>query len=129
MGVGVTQIVMPALAEDMDHGSDLWVQLWSGADCGQHHRINYLYDQFGLTSLVTAGGLGVLFGLMNLFSRASGGMLSDLVAVPYGMRGRLWLLWVIQSLSGAFCIGMAYVNYSLRASIGLMIIFSIFCQQ
>ena len=70
-----------------------------------------------------------MFGLMNLFSRASGGMLSDLAALRFGMRGRIWALWIIQSLSGAFCIGMAYCSLSLNATIGLMVIFSIFCQQ
>ena len=70
-----------------------------------------------------------MFGLMNLFSRASGGMLSDLAALRFGMRGRIWTLWIIQSLSGAFCIGMAYCSLSLNATIGLMVIFSIFCQQ
>ena len=84
--------------------------------------------QFGL-SLVTAGGLGALFGLMNLFSRASGGMLSDLAAVPWGMRGRLWTLWIIQSLSGVFCIIFYYVDNNLGATIAIMIVFSIFCQQ
>jgi NNP family nitrate/nitrite transporter-like MFS transporter len=87
-----------------------------------------LIIQFGL-SLVTAGGLGALFGLMNLFSRASGGMLSDLAAIPWGMRGRMWCLWIIQTLSGVFCIVMYSVDYSLGATIAVMLVFSIFCQQ
>lgn len=90
--------------------------------------VTYLYDQFHM-SLVTAGGLGALFGLMNLFSRASGGALSDLVAIRFGMRGRLWNLFTIQMLGGAFCLIMGYVDYSLTATIIVMIIFSIFCQQ
>ena len=79
---------------------------------------------------IFSGGLGALFGLMNsLFSRASGGMLSDLAAVTWGMRGRLWCLWIIQTLSGIFCIAMCYVDYSLNATVAVMIVFSIFCQQ
>ena len=56
-------------------------------------------------------------------------MLSDLAAIRWGMRGRLWTLWIIQMLGGAFCIIMWKVDYSLTATIIIMIIFSIFCQQ
>ncbi|KAJ9531651.1 hypothetical protein QJQ45_021793, partial [Haematococcus lacustris] len=107
--------------------------------------VAYLYDQFQM-NLTTAGGLGALFGLMNLFSRASGGLLSDLAAVSYarfcchgcpvplvdgrwGMRGRLWTLWIIQTLGGVFCLIMGYMDYSLGATVATMVIFSIFCQQ
>ena len=37
--------------------------------------VEYMFDQFGL-SLTVAGALGGMFGMMNLFSRASGGMIS-----------------------------------------------------
>ncbi|EFJ43737.1 hypothetical protein VOLCADRAFT_83071 [Volvox carteri f. nagariensis] len=88
----------------------------------------YFYDQFGL-SLKVAGALGAIFGLMNLFTRASGGMISDFVAKYWGMRGRLWALWIIQTLGGVFCIVMGRVNHNLTATIVVMVIFSIFCQQ
>lgn len=52
-------------------------------------------DQFG-KDLITAGGVGSLFGLMNLFSRTAGGLASDYVARDFGMRGRLWLLFGTQ---------------------------------
>eukprot|EP00798_Chlamydomonas_sp_ICE-L_P021321 gene21321-28253_t len=90
--------------------------------------VDYLYDQFQLDHM-TAGGLGALFGLMNLFSRASGGMLSDLAAIPWGMRGRLWVLFTLQLLGGVFCLALGLVDYDLTATIVVMIIFSIFCQQ
>ncbi|MEW5315979.1 MAG: hypothetical protein WDW38_007373 [Sanguina aurantia] len=90
--------------------------------------VSYLFDQFGL-SLTVAGALGSVFGLMNLFSRASGGLISDIMARYYGMRGRLWALYIMQTLSGVFCLAMAYVDYSLGATIVIMVIFSIFCQQ
>lgn len=90
--------------------------------------VSYLYDQFGL-SLVTAGALGGMFGLMNVFTRATGGLLSDIVAAKFGMRGRLWVLWTIQALGGLFCLIMSYVSNSLGATLAVMLIFSIFCQQ
>ncbi|MEW5306442.1 MAG: hypothetical protein WDW38_007382 [Sanguina aurantia] len=90
--------------------------------------VSYLFDQFGL-SLTVAGALGSIFGLMNLFSRATGGIISDVMARYYGMRGRLWALYTMQTLSGVFCLAMAYVDHSLGATIAIMVIFSIFCQQ
>ncbi|GLI65297.1 hypothetical protein VaNZ11_008790 [Volvox africanus] len=90
--------------------------------------VEYLFDQFGL-SLTTAGALGGAFGMMNLFTRASGGMISDLVAKYWGMRGRLWALWIIQTLGGVFCVILGIVHNNLTATIVVMFIFSIFCQQ
>ncbi|KAG2431534.1 hypothetical protein HXX76_009548 [Chlamydomonas incerta] len=90
--------------------------------------VEYLFDQFGL-NLSVAGALGAIFGLMNLFTRATGGMISDLIAKPFGMRGRIWALWIIQTLGGIFCIVLGKVSNSLSATIVIMIIFSIFCQQ
>ncbi len=90
--------------------------------------VSYLYDEFGL-SLVTAGGLGAMFGLMNIFSRASGGMLSDIVAIRFGMRGRLWVNWILIFLSGVFCLVMGEVSNTLGGTIAVMVVFSIFCQQ
>jgi MFS transporter, NNP family, nitrate/nitrite transporter len=87
----------------------------------------YLYDQFHL-NLSIAGLLGSVFGMMNLFTRAGGGILSDLCAKHYGMRGRLWALWITQSLGGVFCIVLGLVSNSLTVTMIIIVIFSIFCQ-
>jgi len=111
-----------------------WVAMWIYGYCFgveltvDNIIVSYFYDQFGL-SLTVAGGLGAMFGLLNLFSRASGGILSDLVAARFGMRGRLWTHWIVQTLGGLFCALMGAAYNSLSATIGLMIIFSILCQQ
>lgn len=73
--------------------------------------------------------LGSLFGMMNLFSRPSGGLISDLVAKRWGMRGRLWALWIIQTLGGVCCVLLGLSSHSLPVTMAVLIIFSIFCQQ
>ncbi|KAL2630173.1 hypothetical protein R1flu_014859 [Riccia fluitans] len=86
----------------------------------------YFYDRFDL-KLQTAGIIASTFGLMNIVSRPLGGILSDLVARRYGMRGRLWNLWIIQTMGGVLCIILG-LSGNLSAAIAVMLIFSFFVQ-
>lgn len=45
------------------------------------------------------------------------------------MRGRLWALWMLQTVEGAFCIFMGLAKDSLPATIALMVIFSLLVQS
>lgn len=87
----------------------------------------YFFDQFDLP-LTTAGLLGSLFGMMNLFARSLGGFVSDYSAKYYGMRGRLWALWILQTVEGALCVLMGFAKDSLALTLVFMVLFSVFVQ-
>merc|ERR1719502_1403416 len=81
--------------------------------------VSYFYLYYGVAPRV-AGVLGACFGLMNLFARSWGGLLSDVVNKKYGMRGRIWAMWVVQTLEGVMCIvlGLVTINYPNPANSG-----------
>jgi len=77
----------------------------------------YFYNYHGL-SPQTAGLLASLYGLMNLFARSLGGWISDVANKSYGMRGRLWACWLIQSIEGVFCILMGMATLGMDSPFG-----------
>ncbi|XP_065015992.1 high-affinity nitrate transporter 2.3-like [Musa acuminata AAA Group] len=86
----------------------------------------YFYDKFNV-NLRTAGIIAASFGLANIISRPGGGLLSDWMSRRYGMRGRLWSLWVVQIVGGVLCIVLGRMN-NLSAAIIVMVLFSFFVQ-
>jgi MFS transporter, NNP family, nitrate/nitrite transporter len=86
----------------------------------------YFYDRFSV-NVSAAGSIAASFGLANIISRPGGGFLSDYLSRMFGMRGRLWGLWIIQTLGGVFCLILGKTN-SLAGSIVVLLLFSFFCQ-
>merc|ERR1719261_1571479 len=72
----------------------------------------YFYTYHGASPQL-AGVFASCFGLMNLFARSWGGLLSDAMNAKYGMRGRIWGMWIIQTLEGLMCICMGLVTISM----------------
>ncbi|CAG8671744.1 15943_t:CDS:2, partial [Gigaspora rosea] len=68
------------------------------------------------------------FGLMNLFSRATGGIVSDYANQKLGIRGRLWSQFCVLLLEGIFLIIFRFSLTNLTSAIVVMIFFSFFTQ-
>ncbi|KAF9272522.1 High-affinity nitrate transporter 2.1 [Mortierella alpina] len=89
----------------------------------------FFHSHFGL-SQTTSGMLGSIFGLMNIFSRASGGMLADYVntLIGEGVQGRMLVHFCILVLEGAFLIGFSFAMGALSSSLVVLVLFSYFVQ-
>ncbi|HVD99113.1 MAG TPA: NarK family nitrate/nitrite MFS transporter [Cytophagaceae bacterium] len=87
----------------------------------------YFKDKFNL-SLAQAGIIAGLFGCMNLFARALGGIASDRTGKTFGLRGR-----VIVLASFLFLEGWGIILFSqttlLAWAVGVMLLFALFVKM
>lgn len=93
----------------------------------QNIVVIYFFDTFHV-SLRIAGIYASVFGLLNLFARSIGGIVSDYFANEHGMRGRLFSFWLLQTLEGLLCAFVGLAVNSLALTVVLMAVFSIFVQ-
>jgi MFS transporter, NNP family, nitrate/nitrite transporter len=87
----------------------------------------YFVDQFGAT-VIAAGALASIFGFMNLFARALGGIFSDKIGKKYGLRGKAFLLAGFLLAEGIGIILFAKAG-SLGMAIVSMLIFALFLKM
>jgi len=74
----------------------------------------YFHDYHGTTPAMS-GVIAATFGLMNLFARSLGGLTSDAANKRFGMRGRIWALWIFQTIEGIFCVLIGVITLSSTA--------------
>ena len=86
--------------------------------------VTYYYDKFHM-SVENAGYAVGAFGLLALFARAVGGILSDKVAKFKGLDGRTWLLFALMMGEGVFLIVFSQMN-SVVLAVTAMITFGLF---
>lgn len=89
--------------------------------------IFYFIDTFHL-GLQEAGFIAGLFGLMNIFARALGGISGDLAGNKYGFRGRVLILAIFLFLEGLGILLFSTAD-TLSWAIATMLIFALFLKM
>jgi NNP family nitrate/nitrite transporter-like MFS transporter len=87
---------------------------------------SYFKERFNMTT-ERAALFGSTFGLLNLFSRGCGGLISDWCNRRWGMRGRLWLQAFVIIGGGVSCIFFGRADNQ-NLAVAILVIFSLFCQ-
>lgn len=88
----------------------------------------YYQNHFKLSQTV-GGGIASVSGLLNLFSRPSGGVFSDVLSNRYGHRHRITWLFVTSALAGVCMILFGALPLGLAPATVLMVLYSIFYEQ
>jgi NNP family nitrate/nitrite transporter-like MFS transporter len=82
----------------------------------------YYFDHFHL-DLSTACTIAASFIMANIIAQPMVGYLSDLGSNYFGMRARLWNIWILQTAGSAFCLWLGRAS-ALPSSITSMVLFS-----
>merc|ERR1719326_2480690 len=77
----------------------------------------FFHSYFGM-SVTVAGAIASIWGATNLFARSIGGFVSDYMNKHYGVRGRLWAYWFVQTLEGTLCVILALITMGYDAPHG-----------
>ena len=85
-------------------------------------------DECSILDQNTASLIASLFGLMNLFARALGGLFSDLLLKYLGLSGRLLAHFICLTGEGIMLIVFSQMT-TIPNAIGTMIVFSLFVQM
>ncbi len=87
----------------------------------------FFMDRFD-TGIILAGALASIFGGMNLFARALGGIVSDKVGQSYGIRGKGIILGILLILEG-IGISLFATSNTLLLAIITMLLFALFLKM
>ena len=87
----------------------------------------YYHDRFEL-SIGAAGLIAGLFGLMNIFARTVGGIISDRTGIKFGLKGRVMFMGAVLLVEGVALVSFSQMS-SLFLAVGAMMIFSTFVQM
>ncbi|KAK4360781.1 hypothetical protein RND71_019733 [Anisodus tanguticus] len=140
VGSGMTQLAMPLYSLSLlvlVYGQDL-------PDGNYKRKITYNQSEnlcnvlfnglknyrgwiLGLTYGFCLGAIAASFGLANCVSRPIGGIISDKMGKRFGMRGRLWSLWAVQTVAGLMCAVLGRVK-TIGVSVLVMACFTLFVQ-
>ncbi len=87
----------------------------------------FFIDRFG-TGIIMAGAMAGIFGGMNIFARALGGIVSDQVGRRFGLKGKGTLLGLLLMLEG-IGITLFAASGSLLVAVVFLLIFALFLKM
>ena len=86
--------------------------------------VTYYFNRYSMTVENACFAVGA-FGLLALFARAVGGLLSDRVARTKGLDGRTWLLFALMIGEGVFLVAFSQADTAMIA-VATMLVFGLF---
>lgn len=125
--------IQPATWGEVLRDRRVWILFWIyGCSFGVEITIDniaalYFKDTYGL-SIATAGLIAGMFGMMNIFARALGGIVSDKVNKTQGLRGRTWVLGSGLFLAGLGIVAFSFMN-TLILAIAALVFFALFVKM
>ena len=81
-----------------------------GVELIMNNKVVLYFYRYHAVNPQMAGILGACFSLTNLFARSWGGWLSDRAHSRYGVRGRIWAMWIVQTAEGIVCLLLGLVT-------------------
>ena len=78
-----------------------------------------------------AAAMAGIFGLTNIFSRPLGGVLSDVCYKHWGVRGRLWLQFIVLFTEASFLFGFGFISNDQPVALAALVLFcfSVSCEM
>ena len=86
-----------------------------GVELTMNNQASPYFTEYHGLSPAFSGIFASCFGLMNICMRSLGGILSDWANARYGMRGRLWATWIVQTLEGLVCILLGFITGEMKS--------------
>ena len=86
-----------------------------GVELTMNNQASPYFTEYHGLSPAYSGIFASCFGLMNICMRSLGGVLSDWSNAKYGMRGRLWSTWIVQTLEGVVCIVLGFITAGMKS--------------
>ncbi|CAL8471937.1 g11479 [Coccomyxa elongata] len=87
----------------------------------------YFEKNFGF-GITKAANLASIFGMLNFVARPLGGYLSDLAGRRWGMRGRIWVLFIVVAGGGVSTVVFGLLHHNLAGTLVMMILAAFFLE-
>jgi len=114
----------------------VWIMMFQygccfGTELTMYAQLPRHFSQYFQMTQNEAAVISGVFGLTNIFSRPSGGLLSDLVGRRFGVRGRLWLQFMVLITEALLLFGLGCTDNTkpLSTLVSVVFFFAVSCEM